>query len=126
MQDELLGSVALPSGAATEPTDANNTIEVIDSRPANTPTAEVTNPSNQSDATGAIGATGPPQDASTCANGVLLPSSSVREKLGGVSDMTLWRRLKHDPQFPRPIIMAGRRYWWESTIDKYINEQPRG
>lgn len=115
MQDELLGTVALSSGVATKTTDANTAIEVTDSRPANTPTAEVTRPSNQSDATGAIGATGPPLDASTCANGVLLPSSSVREKLGGVSDMTLWRRLKYDPQFPRPIVMAGRRYWWEPS-----------
>lgn len=65
-------------------------------------------------------------DVSTHADDLLVPASAVRKKLGNVSDMTLWRRLKHDPQFPRPIVMAGRRYWWESTIDKYIDRQPRG
>lgn len=126
MQKEIRGSVTSLNSTATETTDANPTLELPDHRPANEPTAALDTPIEQDDATGAIGATGPPKDESGRADDVLLPSSSVREKLGGVSDMTLWRRLKYDPQFPRPIIMAGRRYWWESSIDGYIYRQPRG
>lgn len=65
-------------------------------------------------------------DAPTHSDDVLVPSSAVRKKLGNVSDMTLWRRLKYDPSFPRPKVMAGRRYWWASTIDEYIERQPSG
>ena len=64
--------------------------------------------------------------ASKRINDVLVPSSAVRKKLGGISDMTLWRRMKNDPFFPRPKVMSGRRYWWESSIDEYIEGQPEG
>ena len=64
--------------------------------------------------------------ASMRTNDALVPSSAVRKKLGGISDMTLWRRMKNDPYFPHPKVMAGRRYWWASTIDEYIERQPSG
>ena len=33
--------------------------------------------------------------------------------------MWLWRMLKHDQGFPRPIVVNGRRYWWLSTLKAY-------
>jgi predicted DNA-binding transcriptional regulator AlpA len=53
------------------------------------------------------------------ADDVLLPARRVRERLGNRSDMWLWRQLKFDPQFPRPLIINGRRYWWLSALRSY-------
>ena len=48
----------------------------------------------------------------------LLTSSAVRERLGGVSNMCLWRWAKDDRiRFPEPdMVLNGRRYWRLSTI----------
>ncbi len=50
----------------------------------------------------------------------------VREICGGISDMTLWRRL-HDATlgFPKPIMIARRRYWRESDVVEWLEAQRR-
>jgi predicted DNA-binding transcriptional regulator AlpA len=52
----------------------------------------------------------------------LLTSSRVRARYSDCSDMWLWRRLRDDPHFPRPLIISGRRFWrladlrrWEAS-----------
>jgi predicted DNA-binding transcriptional regulator AlpA len=53
----------------------------------------------------------------------LIPAAQVRARYGGCSDMWIWRRLKCDPDFPRPVYISKRRYWrlgdlatWERTL----------
>ena len=48
-----------------------------------------------------------------------LPSRQVRERYGGRSAMWIWRRLKYDPKFPRPIVISGRQYFDEAELDAY-------
>ncbi|MAU53986.1 MAG: transcriptional regulator [Roseovarius sp.] len=52
----------------------------------------------------------------------LLTAAAVRDALGGVSDMTLWRWL-NDPalSFPRPIYIARRRYWREADVIEWLD-----
>jgi predicted DNA-binding transcriptional regulator AlpA len=49
----------------------------------------------------------------------LLTSARLRELEGGISDMSLWRRL-NDPQlnFPKPIYILKRRYWYPSAVGR--------
>jgi hypothetical protein len=53
----------------------------------------------------------------------LIPTSQVRSRYGNVSHMWVERRLKDDPNFPRPLYIAKRRYWrlaeliaWERAV----------
>ena len=52
----------------------------------------------------------------------LITAAAVRNALGGVSDMTLWRWNK-DPalNFPRPIRIQKRRYWREAEIAAWLD-----
>ena len=54
----------------------------------------------------------------------LLTAAAVRDALGGVSDMTLWRWL-NDPalNFPKPIYIARRRYWREADVSEWLEAQ---
>jgi len=51
----------------------------------------------------------------------------VREILGNVSDMTIWRWLNDehykDLNFPKPINIANRRYWKRSWIESFIKQR---
>lgn len=51
----------------------------------------------------------------------LLTAAAVRDTLGGISDMTLWRWL-NDPRldFPKPIHIARRRYWREADLNAWV------
>jgi hypothetical protein len=50
----------------------------------------------------------------------------VRERYGNVSDMWLWRKLTDpDSDFPRPILVAGRRLWDLAELDAWDAKQPR-
>jgi hypothetical protein len=33
--------------------------------------------------------------------------------------MWLWRHVKFDPKFPRPVVIGGRRYFDEALLDEY-------
>jgi hypothetical protein len=45
----------------------------------------------------------------------------VCERYGGRSAMWLWRKLKFDPNFPRPFVIASRRYFDEDELDQFDN-----
>jgi predicted DNA-binding transcriptional regulator AlpA len=46
---------------------------------------------------------------------VILHSRAVRERFGGVSDMTLWRWTRKGI-LPQPVRINGRNYWREADI----------
>jgi len=48
-----------------------------------------------------------------------LTATQVCERYGGVSDMWLWRRIKLDPNFPRPIVISRRRFFDEQELDAF-------
>jgi predicted DNA-binding transcriptional regulator AlpA len=51
-----------------------------------------------------------------------IPAADVRAICGGVSDMWLHRRLS-DSDFPRPILIANRRYWKEREVLAWLDRQ---
>ena len=55
---------------------------------------------------------------------VLLTSRQVRAKVGGISDMTLWRWLGSDVvHFPQPTLRVNkRRYWAAGAIRRWLAE----
>ena len=60
----------------------------------------------------------------TLDNHRLVTANTVRELFGGVSDMTIWRRLA-DPElnFPKPLYIGRRRYWRESELVEWLEAQ---
>jgi predicted DNA-binding transcriptional regulator AlpA len=50
----------------------------------------------------------------------LFDSGQVRKTFGNRSDMWLWRRIK-DGTLPKPLVIAGRRYWRKTDIDGVID-----
>ncbi len=48
-----------------------------------------------------------------------LNSTKVRDRYGEVSDMWLNRRLRDDPEFPKPLIIQSRRYWLLADLIKW-------
>jgi predicted DNA-binding transcriptional regulator AlpA len=55
----------------------------------------------------------PPADDS---DDYFLTAVQVRQRYGNASDMWLWRRLRDDSNFPRPIEIRKRRYWKLSEL----------
>jgi predicted DNA-binding transcriptional regulator AlpA len=51
---------------------------------------------------------------------VFQTASQVRQRYGGISDMTLWRWL-HDPEmrFPQPRRINGRRFFSAADLDAF-------
>jgi predicted DNA-binding transcriptional regulator AlpA len=45
-----------------------------------------------------------------------LTAVQVRQRYGNASDMWLWRRLRDDSNFPRPIEIRKPRYWKLSEL----------
>ena len=56
---------------------------------------------------------------------VLFTSTQLRRRWGSCSDMLLWRRLRDDPNMPKPLIMHRRRFWRLSEICRYENSIQR-
>ncbi len=54
----------------------------------------------------------------------LITATAVRAAFGGVSDMTLWRWI-NDPalNFPKPIRIQARRYWYESDVAAWLEQR---
>jgi predicted DNA-binding transcriptional regulator AlpA len=48
-----------------------------------------------------------------------LTAPQVCERYGGRSAMWLWRRLKNDPRFPRPLKIGNRSHFEVSELDAY-------
>jgi predicted DNA-binding transcriptional regulator AlpA len=56
------------------------------------------------------------------AEDILITAAQLKRRWGQVSDMFLWRKLRDDPNFPRPLLMGGknsRRFWYLSEIVAY-------
>ena len=52
----------------------------------------------------------------------LITATSVRNTLGGISDMCLWRWINHpDLGFPKPVVINRRRYWREADIAAWLD-----
>lgn len=53
-------------------------------------------------------------------------SRQLREMLGDISDMSLWRLL-HDSylQFPQPTYVNRRRLWSSQEIQDWFDKQPK-
>ena len=45
-----------------------------------------------------------------------LTASQVKQRYGGRSDMWLFRALRDDPDFPKPMKLRGQRYWRLATL----------
>jgi predicted DNA-binding transcriptional regulator AlpA len=54
----------------------------------------------------------PADDSDDC----FLTAVQVRQRYGNASDMWLWRLLRDDSNFPRPIEIRKRRYWKLSDL----------
>jgi predicted DNA-binding transcriptional regulator AlpA len=54
----------------------------------------------------------PADDGDDC----FLTAVQVRQRYGDASDMWLWRLLRDDSNFPRPIEIRKRRYWKLSDL----------
>ncbi|WDR05551.1 hypothetical protein PSQ90_14930 [Devosia rhodophyticola] len=49
-----------------------------------------------------------------------LSANQVRQRYGKISDMTLWRWLNDEALgFPKPMVIARRRFWLESDLDAF-------
>ncbi len=59
----------------------------------------------------------------------LIGSKAVRELLGGVSNMQIWRLLNDERyralKFPRPIVIGRRSHWRLGDLRRWINRQPK-
>lgn len=54
----------------------------------------------------------------------LLTAKEVRERFGGISDMSLWRWLDSETlNFPKPIHIQRRRFWEADAIEAFIAGQ---
>ena len=49
----------------------------------------------------------------------------VRQRCGGISQMTIWRWL-NDPAstFPKPVYIYRRRYWREAEVLAWLEDRP--
>jgi predicted DNA-binding transcriptional regulator AlpA len=54
-----------------------------------------------------------------------LTGPQVRERYGRRSHMWIWRKLKFDPKFPRPVVHGGRLYFDEAELDGYDENATR-
>ncbi len=53
-----------------------------------------------------------------------LRTKGVREKLGGISPVTLWR-LRQRPDFPSAVMVGRTPMWPEEAINQFMGAQPR-
>jgi len=52
-------------------------------------------------------------------------SKQLREMLGGISDMSLWRFVHSKYlDFPKPTYINKRRFWSSSDIEDWFRKQP--
>lgn len=57
---------------------------------------------------------------------ILVPRKTVKQRLGGVSDMTIWRwEQDRASGFPLPLMMNGRAYYHEHEVAAWISSRPR-
>ncbi len=54
----------------------------------------------------------------------LITAKKLKERVGNISDMTVWR-WTHDERlrFPQPIHIQRRRYWREEEVEAWLAER---
>lgn len=54
-----------------------------------------------------------------------ITSKQLRELLGGISDMSLWRFLHSSYlDFPKPTYINKRRFWSAAEVEEWFQNQP--
>jgi predicted DNA-binding transcriptional regulator AlpA len=61
----------------------------------------------------------PPLPAEQSADQVYLTARQVVHRYGRKSLVWLWRLLRRDAQFPRPLEIGGQRYWPLADLEAY-------
>ena len=64
-----------------------------------------------------------PEDSSSEQTDIFLSSKQVRKRYGDRSDMWLWRLLRNDPAFPKPLLINGRRYFARTRLEAWERER---
>jgi predicted DNA-binding transcriptional regulator AlpA len=52
---------------------------------------------------------------------IYLTVPQLRQRFGGKSDMWLWRLLREEPKFPRPVVIRHQRYFRLSELLAFEN-----
>ena len=52
----------------------------------------------------------------------IVPEAQARHLLGDIGPMTMWRRTKYNPDFPKLIKMGSRNYRSLREIEEYIQK----
>jgi len=55
------------------------------------------------------------------ASEIYLTAPQVRQRFGGKSDMWLWRMIRGEPRFPRPVVIRNQRYFRLSELVAFEN-----
>ncbi len=55
----------------------------------------------------------------------IIHEREVRKALGECSRWKVWDLCNHDPEFPKPRMIAGKRSWFKTEIKDYIETRPR-
>jgi hypothetical protein len=100
--------------AATRRAESTAAIEPM-AMPAGMP-RKTLKPAEEDDPTGSLGQRRPvpiPPDAKW------ISALQVRARYGGRSHMWLERKLKNDPNFPKPTYFGPLRYWQPVALDAY-------
>lgn len=64
-----------------------------------------------------------PAEQPTSPDPLLWAARETCRNLGGISLVSLWRRMTTDPDFPKPVKIAGRNYFRPPEIGEYIERQ---
>ena len=54
----------------------------------------------------------------------LIPRKIVKQRLGGCSDMTIWR-LQQSNGFPVPVMINHRAFYYAHEFDEWLKSRPR-
>lgn len=58
---------------------------------------------------------------------LLITAKAVRQRFGGISDMSLWRWTHNDALgFPRPLVINRRKYWRLADLEAFEARQAEG
>lgn len=66
------------------------------------------------------------QQSARASNATLIPNRVLRQMLGGVSHMWVYRREREDPDFPKPIRFGGpngHKHYVLSEVEAYIEQR---
>lgn len=54
----------------------------------------------------------------------MIGARQVRELVGNISEMTLWRWMQNERlAFPKPIVIQRRRYWRKEEVTAWLDQR---